>query len=1151
MITCEYCRDQLLDVVYGLLEGSELQEVREHLSGCSACQAVLEKVQTEQKLLARAARAITEVNEFALPVNEPATVILTPAAATHPFTPVSRWRQPWLVWSAVAALLIAVSASVSTYRYNVHGYQEVLAEKQQEHKKLAEQFEALPAKYEKLHQAAVKEARGNAGPYVHAVGPTTLQRGAKGHLHITTRNIDGSPAPSNLRIKLAETANGNKVVQLLRLQADRDGQAVAELDAERASPNSPLSVSVEAEFGDGLTRIQEPIRLLAATYVSRIDTNKIAYQVKDVLFFRVLVLDRYSLRPPSESIPMRVELLNVKGESLRSIDMSTGAGGGGILASEFAIDEKFQPGQYTLNVQPIDAAKTDVQPATQRLEFVRELPGQDLVRFDKDSYLPGDKVSGTIRVQQSLANRATIDGQQVPLTSERQYGGFGGGFSAPGAIAGASNSSEKNKNALNAVPMQRFAAAIPQNLRAGTSGVQMVVPVQDGKKKTEIYANIPIGPTDFTIDCFPEGGDLIANVQNRVFYRVRSKSGEPVTGEGQVMLLSGKNDIVDSSYQLGMGYLDFVPKAKETYTIRITTPTKIENLSAPFANLGIRTEGVVIQVADELAEDRPPSAVGMQGDPIRFTLRQQGPPRKLLLVAQCRGQIVDQRWVQIKQGSIDLTLQPTPDAVGMIRVTAYELQDNRLQPIAERLVYRTAAHRLDLGFEPNTQQLLPGRSVSAKTSARDEKGRPVAAWFLASIIDERFQTRPRSLSAHFYLLNEIRTGADLDDAQLILHDSAESVQMLERFLGTHGWRRFLPKAQGQPSLGFQPLVFSRENQSLDVLQQQYEERLVQALKPIHVKGFVEKIELEGERSSAAEAVALAASNLRRFEENVHLGIGLALRLVLVALLATSLILMVIGTYRIARAQKVATPAFGLSFGCLVGCLLVLLVGNWLGAPNLTPLPSLAAAHGPAGWEVGRDLDHQFAQMPPVSRNLGERPVTGVFKEQIAKLDEGKREKIEKEADSKAARAMHDQLAQSFFRRTRGDNDAFADRKENRDSLALNESLKKAYDAAEKLHKKADAGPPPAPLAPKEVRGGAGAENAKAKAGRQVEYAPVYAAGLQTDTLLWHPSLWLANGGADVHFNIGSGDVTYRVLLLGHSPTGRFGFYEQRLDVRGR
>src|SRR4051812_35245405 len=134
MTHCEQCRDRLLDHVYGLLEGSDLHETREHLSHCSACQAALQAVQAEQLLMASAARAITEIPEFTLPANEPAVLPLTTPAADAPGSPVGPgspkrplWRRAWVGWTIAAGLLIAVSAVVSSYRHTVQSYEGVLA----------------------------------------------------------------------------------------------------------------------------------------------------------------------------------------------------------------------------------------------------------------------------------------------------------------------------------------------------------------------------------------------------------------------------------------------------------------------------------------------------------------------------------------------------------------------------------------------------------------------------------------------------------------------------------------------------------------------------------------------------------------------------------------------------------------------------------------------------------------------------------------------------------------------------------------------------------------------------------------------------------------------------------------------------------------
>src|ERR1051325_6878242 len=104
--TCGHCQHALFDYVYGLLEDQELQQVREHLNSCPGCQSALDKVQAQQNLLARAARAITEVPEFALaqePAAVPQTCTAEPAHAASK-SPGGRswWRRPWVAWATAA-----------------------------------------------------------------------------------------------------------------------------------------------------------------------------------------------------------------------------------------------------------------------------------------------------------------------------------------------------------------------------------------------------------------------------------------------------------------------------------------------------------------------------------------------------------------------------------------------------------------------------------------------------------------------------------------------------------------------------------------------------------------------------------------------------------------------------------------------------------------------------------------------------------------------------------------------------------------------------------------------------------------------------------------------------------------------------------------
>ena len=338
-----------------------------------------------------------------------------------------------------------------------------------------------------------------------------------------------------------------------------------------------------------MSRFLETLHVQVPAYVTRIDTNKAIYQLKDVLFFRVLVLDRITLQPPAVPIPLRVSLAYDK-KTIRSLEAKTGPGG--ILAAEFAVQENYAEGSYTLEVHPVNADKTQVQVASLPLEFVRALPD---IRADQARYLPGVTVTGqmTFRdnkaVPEKIAATFDVDGKSIPVNVQPQAAaaGFGGG-----------NVGGRGENgAVEAGPSARFSAPIPAAVPAGVNHLQMTLEWAEGKRKMAARTLIPLTPTEFAIDFFPEGGDLIAGVPNRVFYRVRSKTGAPVTGDGRVILMTSKNDIVDTHYELGMGHFDFTPDLKETYTVRITTPLKVENIAEPFKKLGgIRPEGVVLHV---------------------------------------------------------------------------------------------------------------------------------------------------------------------------------------------------------------------------------------------------------------------------------------------------------------------------------------------------------------------------------------------------------------------------------------------------------------------------------------------------------------------------------------------------------------------------
>src|SRR5262249_151915 len=137
------------------------------------------------------------------------------------------------------------------------------------------------------------------------------------------------------------------------------------------------------------------------------------------------------------------------------------------------------------------------------------------------------------------------------------------------------------------------------------------------------------------------------------------------------------------------------------------------------------------------------------------------------------------------------------------------------------------------------------------------------------------------------------------------------------------------------------------------------------------------------------------------------------------------ILMGVGTYRIIRNHKVATPAFGGSFACLAACLVIFFAGAWIGPFSLTAPPSLARADGPAGEKGRGGPEGLFAQMPAGSEATGKRLI-GVFC--VRGLSQDARDQANASAAEKsyellakqAAQALRQRSAQAFARRELAD-----------------------------------------------------------------------------------------------------------------------------------
>ena len=103
-------------------------------------------------------------------------------------------------------------------------------------------------------------------------------------------------------------------------------------------------------------------------------------------------------------------------------------------------------------------------------------------------------------------------------------------------------------------------------------------------KKGPVDPGNPPGKIEVTF--YPEGGDLAAGLENRVYFAGRNSLGKPVQLSGVIVTKghgSGGHDEEVAAVQTtfkGMGVFSFTPRAGETYRLKITSPVGIKDQPA-------------------------------------------------------------------------------------------------------------------------------------------------------------------------------------------------------------------------------------------------------------------------------------------------------------------------------------------------------------------------------------------------------------------------------------------------------------------------------------------------------------------------------------------------------------------------------------------
>ncbi len=269
---------------------------------------------------------------------------------------------------------------------------------------------------------------------------------------------------------------------------------------------------------------------------------------------------------------------------------------------------------------------------------------------------------------------------------------------------------------------------------------------------------------------FPEGGDAIAGVVNKIAFKANDQWGTPIKIKG--IIQDEKGITIDTLKVIhdGMGYIFLNPKAGETYTAKWRVD-KGQEYTTPLP--AIKSSGVAIRVG--IVGNKRPFTIDATPGAVTGPIHVIGTMNQFQVFKVSR---------DISSGTAQAII-PTQDLpTGILTITVF---DDQWKALAERITY---VNNQDYLFRPEMNVIHWGLNKRAKNEIEIVVPDSLPSNFSISITDIGIDADSSdNIISRLLLTGEIK-GQVYNPAYYFLNNSDSISQRLDLVMLTHGWRRF-------------------------------------------------------------------------------------------------------------------------------------------------------------------------------------------------------------------------------------------------------------------------------------------------------------------------------------------------------------------------
>ncbi len=296
-------------------------------------------------------------------------------------------------------------------------------------------------------------------------------------------------------------------------------------------------------------------------------------------------------------------------------------------------------------------------------------------------------------------------------------------------------------------------------------------------KNTRVAAGkVPVIPE---LHFFPEGGDAVAGVNNKIAFKAHDQWGKPVEVTGVVQ--NSKGQKIDELVSLhdGMGYFFLIPVPGETYIAKwsVRTPSEKDEKGGSYTTPlpAVKPRGVALQVT--LAGNKRIFSI-VAGPAVAKSI---GTLHVLGTINQYPAFKVSRDITQgIARGVIPTEALPS----GILTITVF---DGEWQPLAERITY---INNDEYRFNAEMTVEHWGLNKRARNEIQITVPDSLPGSFAVSVTDAGIETdSSENIISHLLLTSDLK-GRVYNPAYYFSGNNDTINQRLDLVMLTNGWRRF-------------------------------------------------------------------------------------------------------------------------------------------------------------------------------------------------------------------------------------------------------------------------------------------------------------------------------------------------------------------------